>query len=212
MQEVLPGVFHWSAIHPRAGIRVSSYWLEDGGVLVDPLVPAEGLEWFAGRSEPPAAILLSNRHHWRESDRFVARYGCAVRCSSAGLHEFSAGQQVAGFGPGEHLAGGVVACELGGICPDDTALDMRSHGAMVFADGLVRGGAYGGDGPLGFVPDSLMDDPPRTKHELLEGFERLLAESDFEHLLLAHGGPVIGDGRALLSELVEAGGRTAFET
>jgi hypothetical protein len=34
---------------------------------------------------------------------------------------------------------------------------------------------------------------------------------EFEHLLLAHGGPVIGEGRKLLQELVEAGGRTAFE-
>jgi len=28
---------------------------------------------------------------------------------------------------------------------------------------------------------------------------------------LAHGGPVIGNGRELLVELVDAGGRTAFE-
>ncbi|HXN37001.1 MAG TPA: IPT/TIG domain-containing protein [Solirubrobacteraceae bacterium] len=36
-------------------------------------------------------------------------------------------------------------------------------------------------------------------------------ELDFAHLLLAHGGPVIGDGRALLADLVDGGGRTAFE-
>src|SRR5205807_2955515 len=50
MQEILPGVFHWTARHPRIHIEVSSYWLEDGGVLIDPLVPPqEGLEWFANR-------------------------------------------------------------------------------------------------------------------------------------------------------------------
>ena len=36
-------------------------------------------------------------------------------------------------------------------------------------------------------------------------------ELDFEHLLLAHGGPLIGNGRALLQDLVDSGGRTAFE-
>jgi hypothetical protein len=56
-----------------------------------------------------------------------------------------------------------------------------------------------------------MDDPPATKRRLLAAFARLLAELDFEHVLLAHGGPVIGDGRALLEELVDRGGRTAFE-
>lgn len=39
----------------------------------------------------------------------------------------------------------------------------------------------------------------------------LAHELDFEHLLLAHGGPAIGDGRRLLRDLLEAGGRTAFE-
>jgi hypothetical protein len=64
MQEILPGVFHWTAIHPRIGIEVSSYWQETHGVLFDPLVPAdEGLDWFAHRPAPPTAILFSNRHH-----------------------------------------------------------------------------------------------------------------------------------------------------
>jgi hypothetical protein len=81
----------------------------------------------------------------------------------------------------------------------------------VLADGIVKGGTYGGDGPLGFVPDSFMDDPPGTKQGLLTGCEHLLSELEFEHLLLAHGGPVIGDGRALLQDLVDNGGRTAFE-
>jgi hypothetical protein len=46
---------------------------------------------------------------------------------------------------------------------------------------------------------------------LLEGLTRLLAELDFEHVLLAHGSPLIGDGRERLQGLLDAGGRTAFE-
>ncbi len=56
-----------------------------------------------------------------------------------------------------------------------------------------------------------MDDPPATKRGLLASCVRLLEEIEFEHLLLAHGGPVIGEGRALLQDLVDVGGRTAFE-
>jgi len=41
MQEVLPGVFHWTASHPGIRSEVSSYWLQDPGVLMDPLVPPE---------------------------------------------------------------------------------------------------------------------------------------------------------------------------
>jgi hypothetical protein len=64
---------------------------------------------------------------------------------------------------------------------------------------------------LGFVPDSLMDEPPATKRALLAACARLLEQVDFEHLLLAHGGPVIGDARERLQALIDSGGRTAFE-
>jgi hypothetical protein len=210
MQEVLPGIFHWVSVHPRIGVEVSSYWLEEQGVLFDPLVPAQGLEWFAARSSEPAAVLLSNRHHYRDSARFAERFGCEVWCNQAGLGEFTHGEQVNGFAAGQKLPGGVIACEVGAICPDDSALHVPWARALAFADGLVKGSPHG-ESELGFVPDSLMDDPPATKRGLLAAFRRLADELDFEHLLLAHGGPVLDDGRKQLVELIDCGGRTAFE-
>jgi hypothetical protein len=213
MQEVLPGVFHWTVVHPRIQIPVSSYWLEETGALIDPLVPEpEGIEWFADRTLAPVAVLLSNRHHYREADRFAERFGCAVSCNRLGLHEFSQGEAVQGFDVGALLPGGAVARELGGICPDDTALHLSDMRALVLADGVIRGGPYGEQGPLGFVGDPLMDDPPATKRALIAACACLLEELDFRHLLLAHGGPVIGNGRELMQELVDSGGRTASET
>jgi hypothetical protein len=180
-------------------------------VLFDPLVPHEGLEWFGERAVPPTAVLLSNRHHYRQSDRFAERFGCPVLCNRLGLHEFSHGEAVQGFDVGDILQGGVMACELDAICPDDTALHLPEQRALVIADGVVRGGLSGQSGPLGFVPDSLMDDPPATKRALLAASAGLLERLEFDHLLLAHGGPAIGDGRDLLQDLVDSGGRTAFE-
>jgi hypothetical protein len=214
MREILPGVFHWTARHPRIGIEVSSYWLETGpgGVLLDPLVPPDlGIEWFAGRAVMPAAIILSNRHHYRQSGLFAARFGCPVRCVSAGLHEFTRGEPVEPFEFGDELPGALTAIEIDAICPDDTALYSRSGRWLAFADGVVRGGPHGRPDALGFVPDELMDDPPATRRGLLEAVKRALAELEFEHVLLAHGDPLIDTGRAALEELVSAGGRTAFE-
>jgi glyoxylase-like metal-dependent hydrolase (beta-lactamase superfamily II) len=212
MREVLPGVWHWTAVHPKIHIEVSSYWLDSSGVLIDPLVPREeGLDWFAARECAPSAVLLSNRHHYRESGLFAERFGCAVHCNSSGLHEFSDGRAVVGFDIGDSLPGGARAFAVDAICPDDTALYLPAARAVVFADGVVSGGPHGNERLLGFVPDFLMDDPPETKRGLLQACERVLAELDFDHLLLAHGGPVIGDGRERLSELVAVGGRTAFE-
>ncbi len=211
MQEVLPGVFHWRAIHPRIGVEVDSYWLDGDAVLIDPLIPEEGIEWFAGRPMAPRAILLSNRHHYRHSAELAERYGCTVHCSSLGLHEFTHDEVVEGFEFGQELPGGVLACEVGAICPDETALYIEAKSTLAIADGVVLGSPHGDEPVLGFVPDSLMDDPEQVKRGLLAAYERLLDELDFEHLLLAHGGPLIGDGRARLQELVDIGGRTAFE-
>ncbi len=210
MERILPDLDWWTASHPVLGIEVSSYWRDDVGVLFDPLVSSQGdLDWFAARPVPPSAILLSNRHHFRSSGEFAARFGCPVFCHRDGLHEFIAGQQVRPFAVGDHLPGGVVACEVGAICPDDTALYLPAQRAMLFADGLVAGGPAG-NRQIGFVPDVLMDDPAATKARLLAAFGRLLEACDFEHLLLAHGGPVIGTGRAQLEDLIREGGRTAF--
>ncbi len=211
MQEVLPGVFHWRAVHPQIHSEVSSYWLEDSGVVFDPLTPPGGLEWFASRSHPPRAVVLSNRHHYRHAGLFAERFGCPVLCNVAGLHEFTHGEAVEGFAIGAALPGPAVALEMGAICPDDTVLQLPAHAALVLADGVVRGGAPGSGGPLGFVPDSLMDDPPATRRGLLASCQRLLDEVPFRHLLLAHGGPVLDEGRALLEDLLACGGRTAFE-
>jgi hypothetical protein len=212
MREILPDVFHWTASHPKIHVEVSSYWLDGEGVLIDPLIPPDvGLEWFSRRPRPPRAILLSNRHHYRHSGEIAERFGCEVLCNETGLHEFSEGEPVEGFAAGADLPGGVRACPVGAICPDETALYIPASRALAIADGVVRGGPHSQEGPLGFVPDSLMDDPPQTKRGLLAAYQRLLEELDFEHLLLAHGGPVLHDGRAQLRDLVESGGRAAFE-
>jgi hypothetical protein len=201
IREIVPGVFHWTAMHPNIHTEVSSYWLEDGGVLIDPLLPPqEGIEWFAERGHAPAAIVLSNRHHYRASAELVERFEVPVYCVRQGLHEFGDDRPVTGFEFGDELPGGIVTREIGGICPDEGALYLSGREAIVFADG-----------PLGFVPDSLMDDPPGTRRALLDAYRRVLDELEFEHLLLAHGGPLIGDGRSQLREFVESGGRTASE-
>jgi hypothetical protein len=203
MEEILPGVHHWTARHPRIGVEVSSHWLAQDGVAIDPLLPPGGVEALPG---PTTAVLLSNRHHYRHAGEFDV----PVHASRPGMHEFSPEQDVQPFDFGDRLPGGVVAVELGGICADDTALYLPEQRAVLFADGLVDGRAHSSGAGIGWVPDALMDDPAETKAALLDGYRRILDELDFDHVLMAHGLPLIGDGREQLQALVDAGGRTAF--
>jgi hypothetical protein len=211
VQEVLRDVFHWSTAHPKLGIEVSSYWLDADGIAIDPLLPPQMMDWLRERPVRPTDVLLSNRHHYRDSGALVEEFDATVHCNAAGLHEFGEQQHVRGFEPGEMLPGGVIAFEIDAISPDDTALVLPGVRAVVLADAVIRMEGRKEGGPLRFVSDGLMDDPERDKAAILAALERLLAEIDFDHLLLAHGGPVIGDGRDQLQRFVSAGGVSASE-
>ncbi len=202
IREVLPGVHHWTAIHPRIRVPVDSYYVEAARVVLDPLVPREGLEWFEGRATP-SQIVLTNRHHLRHAERYAEAFGCPIRCAEVGLHEFERGPKVEGFAFGEELAPGITAHQLGVICPDDTTLEIRiaSGGALAFADGVTRPRGGG----LGFVPGYLMgDDPAAVRAGLRESLRRLL-DVDFDSLLFAHGDPMVGGGKAALQEFLAGG-------
>jgi len=187
MEEVLSGIVHWSVIHPNTGIPAHSHYLVETGTLVDPMVPPEGMGWF-DRLGAPQRILLTNRHHLRDSERFAEIYECPISCHPEGLHEFAGGPAVEPLEPGSEPAPGVRVHEVGVLCPDETALHVaEGPGALVVADGVRRLR----DGSLGFFADSLLgDDPEAVKAGLREVYGRLAEELDFDVLLLAHGDPL----------------------
>jgi hypothetical protein len=193
MREIAPGLWHWTARRERIHADVSSYFLTAERVAIDPMLPAEGLEWFT-RAGAPEHVLLTNRHHDRDAWLLRAQFGCTVHCVRNGLHELAGRGPLEPFDFGDTLPGGAIAYEVGAICPDETALHIPAHRALACADGVVRAAP---DGPLAFVPDFLMDEPELTKRRLCEAYAALLS-LDFDLLLLAHGDPVVGGGREAL--------------
>lgn len=192
MKEIQPGLLHWTAYRDTIGADVHSYFHVPSGTLLDPMVPPEGIEAIGAE---PQRIVLTNRHHYRESDRF----GCPVFCHESGLHEFDDGRVVEGFAFGDELAPGVRVFEVGVLTPEETAVHL-DDAAMAFADCVIRGR----HGELGFVPDYLLgDDPPAVRAGLRDAFARLLEEQDFDGLLLAHGEPIVPGGKERLGRFVE---------
>ena len=197
MKEIRPGLFHWTARHPKIGVEVSSYYVEGSGTLIDPMLPPGGLEWFRARTAPER-IVLTNRHHYRQSDELRAAFGLPVLCNRLGLHEFESGPAVEGFRFGDELAPGITALEVGAICPEETALHIElEEGALSFADGLIH---YG---ELGFVSDRLLGaDAEGVKRGLRDALRGLL-DRRFDTLLFAHGDPLVGGGSRALREFVD---------
>ena len=205
MKELLPGVFHWKTFHEGIQAYVHSCYTNatDPPLLIDPRVPREGLEWFAARGAPQHAY-LTNRHHYRHSGRFAERYGAQVWCHKDGRHEFTHGEKVRGFSHGRELPGGVLALKVASLCPEETALHLPLHGGILsIGDAIVRDAR----GRLSFVPDAYMgDDPEAVKVGLHKAFLEHLREREFDHLLFAHGAPLIGGARAALETFLECVG------
>jgi hypothetical protein len=194
VEEIAPGIHHWTAVHPDIEIRVHSYLHAPSGALIDPLVPEEGIDVLAGHD--PKVILLTNRLHRRSSVELSRAFGCPIRVSREGLHDYADVPDVEPFDPGDVLDGGIEVHPVGAICPDEVALRLPDVEALACADGVIR---FPDDAELGFVPDFLIgDDAEGVKAGLLAAY-RELAGLEFRHLLLAHGNPVVGDGREALA-------------
>ena len=188
MDEIAPGLFHWTAFHEGIRQDVHCHFHAPSGTLFDPLEPPGGVR---GLPAEPARIVMSNRHHWRHIPRFVDAFGIPVLCHEAGLHDLPEG--VRGFRWGDVLAPGVTAREVGVLCPEETAVQIDR--ALLFADSVVRDD----DGPLRFVADWLLgDDPPAIRDGLRARFRALADELDFDVLLMAHGAPIVSGGRERL--------------
>lgn len=197
MNELLPGIFHWRVTHPDIHIEVDSYYISalQPVFLIDPLVPADGIRWFK-RHPTPKHVYLTNRLHDRHCPRFIKTFGTTVWCHESGLHEFADGSlKVSAFRFGDTLPGGVRALEVGVLCPEETALLLPTAGGVLsIGDAVINE-----DGELGFVPDSLIgDDPPAVKRGLKAAFLRICEQEMFDHLLFAHGNPIIGGGKDAL--------------
>jgi hypothetical protein len=195
MNEVVPGVFRWTAPHPawHPGEPESpDDWPEDVGcvlyhaaeaaVFIDPLVPDDLWPALDVRvAGGPVVVLTTLRFHGRSRDAVQERYG---------------GTKVRHDGT---MPAGVEAVPVEGF--DETMYWLPEPRALVPGDRLVGDGA-GGVRPcpaswLGYLPD---DDPEHLRRALLP-----LLELPVEHVLVSHGEPVVGGGREAIARALGAG-------
>ena len=106
-------------------------------VLIDPMIPPEGLGGSSGTARPstcssPTATTIATR------GGCARRSGARSTASGTGCYELEGRGPVEPFDFGDELPGGVVVHEVDAICPDETALYIPRHRALACADGVVR--------------------------------------------------------------------------
>lgn len=200
MDEVAPGILHWTTFHDGIQQTVHSHLHTPSGALFDPRLPEGGVDALAAATVP-TVVLLSNRHHLRHAREVADAYGIPIRVHEAGAGQLTgAGDHLQPFGDGDVVAEGVVAFGLPALTPEEVAFriqpaDPDAPAALLFADTLAHH-----DGELTSMPDGLLGDDPQAVRaamtEQLRGLAR--AAAPFDTLLFAHGAPIASGGDAAL--------------
>lgn len=206
MDEVAPGILHWTTFHDGIKQTVHSHLHAPSGALFDPRLPEGGVEALAAATVP-TVVLLSNRHHLRHAEAVADAYGVPIRVHEAAAAQLQRiGGSLEPFSGGDVVAEGVVAFSLPALTPEETVFriqpaDADAPAALLFADTLAHH-----DGELSYMPDFLLgDDPPAVRAAMTEQLRALVdAAAPFDTLLFAHGAPIGSGGEAALRAFLGA--------
>jgi hypothetical protein len=229
---IAAGLWRWTAPHPewtpekdRPGgwpRMVASVYLEPppGGsgavALIDPLAPPAGTSealtfWTAldrdiERLRRPVVIFIANGYHARGALEFQRRYA-----GKSGAEIVAPADAVArlGFrpdrvlGPAATSLAGVETFPIEGLDAGETALFIRRHRALVFADAVVGAGG----GRLAVVPPSWAAEGEAAAARYRDRFRASLGplvDLDPAIVLPSHGEPALAGGRDALAAALAA--------
>ena len=199
MQEIGPGLWRWTGLHPawtpaatgwEREVACVFYEAEDAVVLIDPLVPPEDEERFwraldrdVERLARPVVVVLTAAWHARSTLALVERHGASVWAQPAGAARL--GMRI----DAPVLPRGIEVFEIPPAIEGQVAIYLREHCALVTAE--VLAGVAGG---LAVVPSPSLTDTGRLTSCL-----GLLLELPVEIVLPAHGEPVLRNGRGAIA-------------
>jgi hypothetical protein len=197
MDEIARGIWHWTAHHEGIGAPVSSYYVEPAAAVLDPMEPEEGFAWFEGRNLD--RVVLSNRHHYRQADRFAARFGVPVLGVEQGMHEIGERPGVQSIAFGDSPAPDTTVHPVEPSWPDEGVVHIALGEGLL----LVGDTAMHYEDEITFIPDEhLGAEPEREKALLRAGLGRAL-DLEFDTLLFSHGAPIVGGGKEALRAFVD---------
>lgn len=211
MQEIASGLWRWTVRHPEwtpdedwpQEVGCVAWEVDDGLVLIDPLVPLEDAEslwpsidaWVERAGRPPD-VLISLLWHVRSAQAIVERYQGTRVWAHEPARELIAERTswTDLFRAGDPLPGGV------------EAIDARRAFEVLFwiprQRTLVAGDVLLGDmgGGISLLPESWLGGADRGA--FFSGLRTVL-DLPVERILPAHGAPVLENAREALFRAIE---------
>ena len=208
MELIAEGIWRWTARHPEWhpgawGAEVACFALRDGGrtIVIDPLAPEDDAGFWDRLDavvSGPVTCLITIGYHLRSAEEVCARYPGATAWGHRNV-----GKRMRDRGPFRELSPqnaphGVRAYAIGKPRRAELPVLVESHSAVAFGDAVVGTG----DG-LRMWCNEPADE--RRRRFYAERFAPTLAPilaDPFDHVLVTHGPPAVGDGHAALTAAV----------
>ena len=191
METIAPGLRRWTSWHDHWEEDVGSVAVdtEDGLVLIDPLRPPPELG-------APVHVLVTVYWHVRATAELKARVWAPSRSLRPLANRGAEAADAAGG-----LPGGIRTFQTARAA--EAVYWLPAQRAVVVGDVLLGAGAKprATDDPLRLCPERWLG---KSTHEQLRESLRPLLELPVEHVLVSHGAPVVGDGRAALEHVLRA--------
>jgi hypothetical protein len=193
MEQIAPGLRRWTAWHEEWEEDVGSVALEsgDGLILFDPLDPPPDVR-------RPEHVLVTVFWHGRSAgDLNGGRVWASSR--SAGPLRNRGIEVTDAFRAGDDLPAGIQAFQTARV--SEVVFWVPSQRAFVVGDVLLGAGAKprATEDPLRLCPERWLG---KATHSDLRTSLRGLLELPVERVLVAHGAPVLEDGRAALERVL----------
>ena len=197
VEQVAPGVWHWSIHNSNIGGNVSASHAvggDDGSVWIDPVRVED-----PDALPRPQAIVLTSRGHQRAAWRYRREYGVPVHAPRGGEGYDEEPDSL--YGEGDPLPEGLVAISTPGFGDAKFALHRDARGdtpsLMIVGDLVMRQA----DGSLATIPPQFQSDPAAAR----DSVERV-AGTSFDLLLIGHARPVGNDPQGQMQRLLTDNG------
>jgi glyoxylase-like metal-dependent hydrolase (beta-lactamase superfamily II) len=203
MRAVAPGLRYWTAAHPDWNgatdwpelVGCVYYEAVDAVVLIDPLLPRgseeaflAGLDRDVARLDRRVAVLLTAPWHKRDTALIAERYGTTVWAHPEARARLPFKAQAG------TLPDGIETFSAAGVSEGDVVFYLRLHRALVVAEIFM-----GVNGALRVCPSPVLEDRAAFEQSL-----HALLRWPIDHVLVAHGEPVIGDGGRQIDDALRA--------
>ena len=199
MEEILKDIYIWSIFSPEKGFNFNGWFILKqnplfGNVVIDPPQPSDDdlaqMRSLGGVSE----IIITNRDHVRWSKELKNKFDAPIRMPSAdaSLVEIEVDST---FDDGDALAGFLKAVHVpNNKSPGETALYWQLRKILFIGDAVIGK-------PPGNV--SLLPQEKYADITLARNGINVLADLDFEALLLSDGQPIPKDGKMAVENFIK---------